>query len=72
MPRTYAVLGATGNCGTALTQLLLKDPNAHIRAFVRNEAKLISLIPSVVDNKNVEVVKGSIHDIEAKIGRAHV
>lgn len=64
MPRTYAVLGATGNCGTALIQLLLKDPNAHIRAFVRNEAKLIGLIPSVVENKNVEIVKGSIHDIE--------
>ncbi|KFZ03031.1 hypothetical protein V502_11295 [Pseudogymnoascus sp. VKM F-4520 (FW-2644)] len=63
MPRTYAVLGATGNCGTALIQLLLKDPNAHIRAFVRNEAKLIRLIPSVVENKNVEIVKGSIHDI---------
>jgi putative NADH-flavin reductase len=64
MPRIYAVLGATGNCGTALIQLLLKDSDAHIRAFVRNKAKLIRLIPGIAEHKNVEIFEGSIHDVE--------
>lgn len=71
MPRTYAVLGATGNCGTALIQVLLKEPNAHIRAFVRNKGKLIRLIPELADNKNVEIIEGSIHDGETITAAIH-
>jgi hypothetical protein len=63
MAATYAVLGATGNCGKALIQILLKTPDAKIRAFCRNKAKLLGLIPEVVDNKQVEIFEGSIHDI---------
>jgi hypothetical protein len=61
---TYAVLGSTGNCGTALIQNLLKSPNNQINAYCRNVAKLHKLIPQVIDNKDVKVFSGSITDVE--------
>ncbi|KAK4141041.1 uncharacterized protein C8A04DRAFT_31360 [Dichotomopilus funicola] len=62
---TYAVLGSTGNCGTALIQNLLQDSSedAHIHAYCRNEAKLRRLLPETVDNKRVRVFAGSIVDV---------
>ncbi|KIA75326.1 hypothetical protein HK57_00205 [Aspergillus ustus] len=61
---TYAVLGSTGNCGTALIQNLLARPNAHIRAYCRNRSKLIRLLPGIdSDNKGrVTIFEGSIQD----------
>jgi hypothetical protein len=61
---TYAVLGSTGNCGTALIQNLLKSPDNKINAYCRNVAKLHKLIPQVIDNKDVKVFSGSITDVE--------
>ncbi|RAL68063.1 hypothetical protein DID88_008786 [Monilinia fructigena] len=50
----YAVLGSTGNCGTALIQNLLKQPKAKINAYCRNKSKLLQLVPEVRDSKQVE------------------
>ncbi|KAI2607148.1 putative NAD-dependent epimerase/dehydratase [Hypoxylon fragiforme] len=61
---TYAVLGSTGNCGTALLQTLLQSPTNKIHAYCRNQAKLHRLIPQVVDNKQIRVFEGSIHDVD--------
>ncbi|KAJ5592634.1 hypothetical protein N7537_009538 [Penicillium hordei] len=61
MPR-YAVLGATGNCGTALLQNLLKRPDAQINAYCRNQDKLLRLLPAIKDNEQVKVFQGSIKD----------
>ncbi|KAF2844832.1 putative NAD-dependent epimerase/dehydratase [Plenodomus tracheiphilus IPT5] len=61
---TYAILGSTGNCGTALTKNLLKSPDNRINAYCRNVAKLHSLIPEVIDSKDVQVFSGSITDVE--------
>lgn len=61
---TYAILGATGNCGTALLQNLLPSPENKIHAYCRNVAKLHKLVPQVIDNKQVHVFAGSITDVD--------
>lgn len=61
---TYAVLGSTGNCGTALIQLLLRTPKVKINAYCRNKAKLTRLLPEVAESKAVEIFEGSIQDAD--------
>jgi hypothetical protein len=61
---TYAVLGSTGNCGTALIRNVLSSSANRVNAFCRNEAKLYRLIPEAVDNKRVRVFAGSIYDTD--------
>jgi NAD(P)H-binding len=61
---TYAILGSTGNCGSALTQNLLQSPQNKIHAYCRNKAKLHRLLPQVVDSKQVKIFEGSIYDVE--------
>ena len=60
----YAVLGATGNCGLALIENLLKKPDAIIHAYCRNSSKLQKLIPGVQENERVRVFEGSIQDAD--------
>lgn len=60
----YAVLGSTGNCGTALIENLLQSPQNQVHAYCRNRVKLQRLLPQVVDNKQVQIFQGSIHDVE--------
>lgn len=63
-PTKYAILGSTGNCGRALLENLLKKPDVRIKAYCRNRAKLLRLVPDLLhDNKNVEVFEGSIQDV---------
>nr|UYO77211.1 NAD-dependent epimerase/dehydratase [Trichoderma crystalligenum] len=59
---SYAVLGSTGNCGTALIQNLLKRPDVHINAYCRNQAKLRRLLPEVQNNEQVTIFEGDIKD----------
>lgn len=61
---TYAILGSTGNCGSALIRNLLQSPQNKIHAYCRNQAKLQGLIPEVVDNKQVSIFAGSIYDVD--------
>ncbi|KAG6293064.1 hypothetical protein E4U46_007985 [Claviceps purpurea] len=61
---SYAVLGATGNCGSALIQLLLQRPDASIHAFCRNKPKLIGLLPEIEKSDRVTVYQGSINDTD--------
>lgn len=61
---SYAVLGATGNTGNSLIQLLLKTPNAKVSAYCRSKTKLIRMLPEVAENKNVEIFEGSITDVD--------
>ncbi|KAF2205774.1 putative toxin biosynthesis protein [Delitschia confertaspora ATCC 74209] len=45
---TYAVLGATGRCGTALIETISLDtPSAKINAYCRNKAKLLHCLPQI-------------------------
>lgn len=59
---TYAVLGSTGNCGTALIQTLLQQPKARINAYCRNRAKLLRLLPGIEASGRIEIFEGGIHD----------
>lgn len=61
---TYAILGSTGNCGSALIQNLLHSPENKIHAYCRNKAKLHRLLPQTLENKQVQVFEGSILDVE--------
>ncbi|KAH7396383.1 hypothetical protein BKA66DRAFT_455022 [Pyrenochaeta sp. MPI-SDFR-AT-0127] len=65
---TYAVLGSTGNCGTALIEnLLASNATARINAYCRNKEKLIRLLPQINDRKNVKVYEGSIMDVDMMV-----
>ncbi|KAK4496174.1 hypothetical protein PRZ48_012154 [Zasmidium cellare] len=66
---TYSVLGATGNCGQAIMQLLLKHPDARVKAYCRNKDKLHRLVPETMNNPRVEIFNGSITDVEL-LGKA--
>ncbi|KUI60169.1 Oxidoreductase AflX [Cytospora mali] len=61
---TYAVLGSTGNCGTALIENLLKKPGNRIHAYCRNRSKLLRLLPDTKEGGRVKIFEGSIHDVE--------
>jgi putative NADH-flavin reductase len=61
---SYAILGATGNCGSALVNNLLKSPNNKVHAYCRNKAKLIRMMPHAVENKRMEIFEGSVTDVE--------
>lgn len=58
----YAVLGATGNTGQALLQVLLQSPNNHIHAYCRSKSKLVRVCPVAADNKHVRAFEGSLED----------
>jgi putative NADH-flavin reductase len=65
---TYAVLGATGNTGSALIQNLLTAPStARINAYCRNKQKLFRLLPNLTDEKRVEIFDGSISDVDLMV-----
>lgn len=59
---TYAVLGATGNCGIALIQILLTQPKARINAYCRNKDKLLRLLPGIEAGGQVEITEGGVQD----------
>lgn len=62
---TYAVLGGTGNCGSALLRnLMQQSPENKIHVYCRNEAKLRRTIPEIEATKQVKVFAGSIYDVE--------
>jgi putative NADH-flavin reductase len=64
MTKTYAILGATGNCGRALIEILLRTPHARINAFCRDQAKLHRQLPQIIGSEAVRIFEGSIDDIE--------
>ncbi|KAH8698800.1 putative NAD-dependent epimerase/dehydratase [Talaromyces proteolyticus] len=61
---TYAIIGATGNCGTALLDNLSRNPTVNIRAYCRNKNKLVNTIPHLLEKERVEIFEGSIHDVD--------
>jgi hypothetical protein len=61
---TYAVMGATGQCGLALMRLLRARQNVKINAYCRNRTKLQRLMPEAVTDDSVTIYEGSITDHE--------
>ena len=60
----YAILGATGNCGSALIDNLLRNYDAKVNAYCRNKNKLIQKVPQLDNEKRVRIYEGSIYDID--------
>ena len=61
---TYAVFGATGNCGSSLIQVLLQSPHNEIRAYCRNKQKLIHMIPGITETNRVQIFEGQIDNVD--------
>lgn len=61
---TYAIVGATGNCGTALIKILLQREGVLIHAYCRNRAKLLRLLQDVDYSGRVTIFEGSMHNVE--------
>lgn len=59
----YAVLGATGNTGRALVEILLRSPDNQVHAFCRNKDKLAQVLPEAVTNPQLLIFEGGIHDV---------
>ncbi|ORY69635.1 NAD-dependent epimerase/dehydratase [Pseudomassariella vexata] len=60
---TYAVLGSTGNCGTALIRTLIQRPAARIHAYCRSKSKLLRLVPEISSSSQVDIFEGGIQDV---------
>jgi putative NADH-flavin reductase len=60
----YAILGATGNTGLSILQLLTKNPDKRIHVLVRSKSKLEKLFPGASSNPNIQIFEGSISDIQ--------
>jgi uncharacterized protein YbjT (DUF2867 family) len=61
---TYAVLGATGNTGQSLLQVLTQTSNNKIHAYCRSKSKLEHLQPDIVADSKVQVFEGSLNNTE--------
>ncbi|GAB7355637.1 hypothetical protein MBLNU459_g6357t2 [Dothideomycetes sp. NU459] len=59
---SYAVLGATGNTGQCLLQVLSQSPENHVRAYCRSKAKLQRLSPDICSNEKFKVYEGDLED----------
>jgi putative NADH-flavin reductase len=61
---TYAVFGATGNCGSSLIEVLLPSPDVTIHAYCRSEAKLARMFPDAIDSGRIKVFEGQIDNVD--------
>ncbi|KAI1324429.1 hypothetical protein F5Y16DRAFT_304691 [Xylariaceae sp. FL0255] len=61
---TYAIFGATGNCGGALIENLLPSPEATIHAYCRNGAKLENQFPSAVKSGRIKIFEAQIDNVD--------
>lgn len=61
---SYSIIGATGNCGSSLIHVLLQSPGTEVHAYCRNKAKLIRMMPELLDNKRVQIFEGQIDDVD--------
>jgi putative NADH-flavin reductase len=60
----YAILGATGQTGLSILQILGSSPQNKINVLVRSRSKLESSYPSLSSNPNISIFQGNISDID--------
>lgn len=60
---TYAILGATGQTGQAILNILRRSPDVTIRAFVRSRQKLLKQNAGLAECPQLEIYEGDISDI---------
>ncbi|KAG8160039.1 hypothetical protein KVR01_010676 [Diaporthe batatas] len=65
MPPTYAILGATGQTGGSVLQVLASErPDVRVNCLVRSRPKLERMFPQVLSSsKQVKVFEGQISDV---------
>ena len=59
---TYTVLGATGNVGQSLLEVLMQSPDRQIHAYARSKNKLLRLRPDLASNPQVKIFEGNLAD----------
>jgi len=57
---SYAILGATGNTGLAVLQVLLQSPSNQIRTYCRSKERLFRKCPAAANLDNVHVFEGNL------------
>jgi nucleoside-diphosphate-sugar epimerase len=64
--KTYAILGATGNCGSAIISLLLQRHTTKFRihAYCRNKSKLLKRFPDLELDERVRIFEGGLDNAE--------
>lgn len=60
---SYTIIGATGNLGGALIQLLLTAPNRHINVYIRSRSRLLQQDPEIGESTDVTMVEGALTNI---------
>ena len=60
----YAILGATGQIGGSILQVLGENPDNKINVLVRSRSKLEHSYPPVVSNRNITVFEGPVSDTQ--------
>lgn len=60
---TYAVLGATGNIGNSILNVLFEDSSKRINTLVRSKHKLEKQSPQICASSRVTVFEGNVDDI---------
>lgn len=61
--RSYAVLGATGNTGRALVEVLLQSPEVQINVYCRSRTRFCSLVSSAAEDSRVRIFEGPLSDV---------
>ncbi|KAG8527117.1 uncharacterized protein KY384_008546 [Bacidia gigantensis] len=61
---SYAILGATGQTGQSLLNILSKLPDRQIHAYVRSKSKLERMSPDVCALPRVKIYEGDLNDSE--------
>lgn len=64
MPVKVAILGATGKTGRLVLHGFLSKPDVEVRIYVRSQAKLLGLFPSLATEPRVSIFPGVIDDLE--------
>ncbi len=59
----YALLGATGQVGNCILQVLAEDPSRKIHAFVRSKSKLQKMSPEICSSPNLTIFEGDISNL---------
>ncbi|KAF2424445.1 oxidreductase B/ cytochrome P450 monooxygenase [Tothia fuscella] len=62
---SYAVLGATGNTGTAILEILRQRSENKIHAFVRSASKLKAQQPQLYQSGQLQIFEGQLSNTEA-------
>lgn len=59
---SYAILGATGQTGGAILEVLMQSDKNQVRAYCRSKSKLFGQYPAHAKDPRLEVFEGSLDD----------